>query len=246
MRALIAALFLCLATPLSAGEVTVFAAASMKTALDRIAARFSEQTGHAVTRSYAGSSALARQIQLGAPADLFISANPGWMDLLAEGGQIAPDSRFDLAGNSLVLIGPAGAAPVDLESDLVARLDGGHLAMALVDAVPVGIYGKAALTRLGQWPALAPHVAQADNARATLALVALGAAPLGVVYATDARADPRVTVVAVFPDNSHPPITYPAALTPDAGAPARAFLAALHSPEARAILTEEGFTEPAR
>ena len=240
-------LLLCLiATPLWAGEVTVFAAASMKTALDRVAEAFTQATGHQVTRSYAGSSALARQIQLGAPAELFISANVAWMDLLEEGGHIQPDSRIHLAGNRLVLIGPAGAAPVDPGADLVALLNGGRLAMALVDAVPVGIYGKAALEHLGQWSALAPHVAQADNARAALALVAVGAAPLGVVYATDARADPRVSVLAEFTPESHPPIAYPAGATPGAGDAAMAFLSFLQTPEAKSLFVEEGFAEVTR
>ena len=245
MRHLLALLLTLAATPLWAGEVTVFAAASMKTALDRISAGFEEATGHRVTRSHAGSSALARQIQLGAPADVFISANPGWMDALEAGGLIVADSRFDLVGNRLVLVGREAAETVEItpEFDLVARLGNGRLAMALVEAVPVGIYGKAALESLGFWDEVAPQVAQSDNARTALALVAVGAAPLGVVYATDAAADPRVSVIATFPADSHPPITYPAALTSGAGPEAAEFLAWLRSPEARKILSEEGFTE---
>lgn len=246
MRALIAAFLTCLfATPLAAGEVTVFAAASMKTALDRIADGFEQATGHEVTTAYAGSSALARQIQLGAPADLFISANVAWMDVLEDGGLVQPDSRVDLAGNRLALVGPAGvqSAEITAEFDMISALEGGRLAMALVTAVPVGIYGKQALEGLGQWQALAPHVAQSDNARAALALVAVGAAPLGVVYATDAKADPRVDVVGLFPADSHAPIRYPAALTIGAGPEAQAFLDWLRGPEARAILLAESFAE---
>lgn len=245
MRNLLALLLICLATPLWAGEITVFAAASMKTALDRLSDGFETATGHRVTRSHAGSSVLARQIQLGAPADVFISANPGWMDALEKGGLIDADSRFDLVGNRLVLVGRVAGEPIEIspEFDLLTRLGDGRLAMALVKAVPVGIYGKAALERLGLWDTVAPQVAQSDNARTALALVAAGAAPLGLVYATDAMADPRVDVIATFPADSHPPITYPAALTTNAGPEAAAFLAWLQSPEARAILREEGFTE---
>jgi len=245
MRHLLALLLILIAMPTWAGEVTVFAAASMKTALDRISQEFEAETGHRVTRSHAGSSALARQIQLGAPADVFISANPGWMDALEDGGLIDAESRFDLAGNRLVLVGREAAEPVELtpEIDLAGRLGTGRLAMALVEAVPVGIYGKAALETLGLWDQVAGQVAQSDNARTALALVAVGAAPLGVVYATDAAADPRVSVIAIFPANSHPPITYPVAATATARPEASAFLSWLKSPEAQKILSEEGFTE---
>ena len=245
MRHLLALLLILFTTPLWAGEVTVFAAASMKTALDRISEGFEAATGHRVTRSHAGSSALARQIQLGAPADVFISANPGWMDALEEGGLIAAETRFDLVGNRLVLVGREAAEPVEITAgfDLIAQLGDGRLAMALVEAVPVGIYGKAALENLGLWDAVAPQVAQSDNARTALALVAVGAAPLGVVYATDATADPRVSVVATFPADSHPPITYPVAATVTARPETAAFLAWLKSSDAQKILTEEGFTE---
>ncbi|WP_421703693.1 molybdate ABC transporter substrate-binding protein [Aliiroseovarius sp.] len=245
MRHLLALLLILFTTPLWAGEVTVFAAASMKTALDRISEGFEAATGHRVTRSHAGSSALARQIQLGAPADVFISANPGWMDALEEGGLIAAETRFDLVGNRLVLVGREAAEPVEITAgfDLIAQLGDGRLAMALVEAVPVGIYGKAALENLGLWDQIAGQVAQSDNARTALALVAVGAAPLGVVYATDATADPRVSVVATFRADSHPPITYPVAATVTARPETAAFLAWLKSSDAQKILTEEGFTE---
>jgi molybdate transport system substrate-binding protein len=158
---------------------------------------------------------------------------------------IDPDSRFDLVGNRLVLVGreATGAVEITPEFDLAARLGNGRLAMALVEAVPVGIYGKAALEHLGLWQQVAPQVAQSDNARTALALVAVGAAPLGVVYATDAAADPRVSVVATFPADSLPPITYPVAATATARPEASAFLSWLKSPEAKRILFEEGFTE---
>lgn len=247
-RSIVAAgvLFLSLAAQLQAG-ITVFAAASTKTALDEAAAAYQAGTGRDVTLSYAGSPALARQIQLGAPADVFISANPGWMDVLQQEGLIDEASRLDLLANSLVLIahGP-GALPLDLETaDLAGRLGESRLAMALVDAVPAGIYGKAALMALGQWSELAPKVAQTANVRAALALVASGEAPMGVVYATDARAEAGVSVIAVFPEGSHPPILYPAAAVADGNiAEAKAFLEYLQSPAAREVFAQQGFGVP--
>lgn len=208
---LIAALTALPPAPSAGGEVLVFAAASLKNALDEIATGFHADTGHEAVISVAGSSVLARQIQLGAPADLFITAHPAWMDVLAQDGRIAPGTRRDLLGNQLVLVGSDPVrAPVTLGPglDLTGLLKGGRLAMALVDAVPAGIYGKAALQSLGLWDSIAPHVAQTDNVRAALALVASGAAPLGIVYASDARAEPRVRVLATFPADSHPPIRY--------------------------------------
>jgi len=228
-----------------AAQITVFAAASLKTALDEVAQGYAAATGDRAVMSFAGSSQLARQIEQGAPADVFISANEDWMDRLAERGAIDPASRSDLLGNGLVLVAPADrAAPVDLAapSQVLDRLGEGRLAMALVDAVPAGIYGKAALTHLGLWPALAPHVAQADNVRAALALVSAGEAPLGVVYRTDAAADPGVAVVATFPPDSHPPIRYPAAAVTAGDVPsARRFLTYLRGPGARAAFARQGF-----
>lgn len=229
--------------PAMADDVMVFAAASLKTALDRIAADYSDRTGDTVTISYAGSGQLARQIMAGAPADLFISANQGWMDQVQEAGHIDPDSRRDLLGNRLVLIAHEPGDPVTLgQTDLLALLQGGKLAMGLVEAVPAGQYGKAALEHLGLWDQLQPHVAQADNVRAALALVATGAAPYGIVYASDATAEPKVTIAAEFPADSHPPITYPIALTANAGAEDRAFYDTLFQDAARAELAEAGFT----
>lgn len=249
LAALFAVLPLCLtvfAAGARADTVVVFAAASLKTALDDVAEGFSLATGDEVVLSVAGSSALARQIQLGAPADVFISANEGWMDALEASGHIAPETRRDLLGNRLVMISARGAAaPVKLAPgfDLAGRLGRGHLAMALVEAVPVGIYGKAALESLGLWTSVAPRVAQVDNSRAALALVATGAAPLGIVYATDAKADPRVEVLATFPAESHPPIVYPVAAVAGRLTPAtEAFVAYLGSDAARAAFEAQGFS----
>ncbi len=235
---------LALAVPAAGAErVTVFAAASLAEAMAEIAAGFEAATGHAAVVSLAGSSALARQIQRGAPADIFVSANPGWMDALEADGLLEPGSRVDLLSNRLVLVGHGREAPpLDPEADLAARLGEGRLAMALVDAVPAGIYGKAALQHLGLWEDVAGRVAQADNVRAALALVATGAAPLGIVYATDAVAEDDVTVLATFPPESHPPILYPAAdlATRDTAAE-EAFLAYLRGAEARAAFERQGF-----
>lgn len=250
-RSILVVLAAALAPPAMArgDHVLVFAAASTRDAMDEIAARFEDQTGHTVTFSYAGSSVLARQIQNGAPADVFLSANADWMDVLEEGGLLAQGTRRDLLGNSLVLIAhDAGADPVDLVTDdLAERLGEGYLAVALVDAVPAGIYGKAALEHLGLWDSIAGQVAQADNVRAALALVSSGAAPYGVVYGSDAVADPGVRVVAIFPEDSHPPITYPVAAIAGHDSPAvRQFLTFLASDAARTIFAAQGFTVPGR
>lgn len=239
---LVAALSLCLTTPALAEEVVVFAAASLKTALDEVAAGFMADTGHRVTISYGGSNALAQQIIAGAPADVYLSAAVTWMDAVEQAGMVVDASRADLWGNSLVLVAK-DAGPVDLGSvDLAALLGDGKLSMAMVDAVPAGQYGKAALQALGLWDAVAPQVAQAENVRAALALVALGEAPYGVVYASDAVAEPGVTVVASFPADSHPPIVYPGALLVGAADAAdRAFYDALKTSAADASFAAQGF-----
>jgi molybdate transport system substrate-binding protein len=232
------------AQPLSAGELTVFAAASTKTALDDVAEAWAEATDNHAVIAYAGSSALARQIQQGAPADVFISANVSWMDALDASGLIEDGTRRDLLGNQLVLIAHDAIAPVEISPalDLTTMLSGNRLAMALVDAVPAGIYGKASLKTLGLWTEIQSSVAQADNVRAALALVATGEAPLGIVYATDAVAEPRITVVGRFPEYSHPPIIYPAAAISEGDLPlAKAFLQFLETDTARAIFQREGF-----
>lgn len=240
------ALALGLGSPAVAGEeVVVFAAASLKTALDAVAADFQASTGHRVTISYGGSNALARQIIDGAPADIFLSAAVTWMDEVEKEGLVAEGGRIDLFGNRLVLIAQDKSAPavaLGPELDLPGLLGEGRLSMAMVDAVPAGQYGKAALESLGLWAAVAPAVAQSENVRAALTLVAMGEAPFGIVYASDAMADDRVAVVATFPEDSHPPIVYPAALlTGAADAADRAFLAALSSDAAAATFAAQGF-----
>lgn len=230
-----------LASPARADTVVVFAAASLKTALDGVAADFEAATGHDVVISAAGSNALARQILAGAPAEIFVSAAVNWMDAVDQAGLIVPGTRRDLFGNRLVLVAHGrDAAPLAL-ADLPARLGDGKLAMALVDAVPAGQYGKAALTHLGLWDALAPAVAQTDNVRAALALVAAGEAPFGIVYATDAAASDNVSIVATFPPDSHAAITYAAALLTGASDPARAFYAAMQSAAGAARFAAQGF-----
>ena len=237
-----------LAAPVRAEGLLVFAAASLKTALDTLEPGFEAQSGQDITVSYAASSVLARQIQLGAPADLFISANEDWMDVLQNEELINTDSRVDLLGNGLVLIGARGAESTEIGSgfDLAARLDKGHLAMALVDAVPAGIYGKAALQSLDLWEEVQYQVAQADNVRAALALVATGAAPLGIVYRSDARAEERVGIVGIFPAEFHPSIIYPAALVRSAKPETQAFLSYLQGDTALSVFLRQGFSLPER
>ena len=234
-----------LAMPASAEEVVVFAAASLKTALDAVAAEFEAETGHDVTVSYAGSGQLAKQIIQGAPADIFISAAENWMDEVERAGLVVAGTRADLLGNQLVLIAHGkGAAPVEIAAgfDLAGMLGDGRLSMAMVEAVPAGQYGKAALESLGIWASVEGAVAQSENVRAALALVSAGEAPFGIVYASDAVADDNVTVVGRFPAESHAPIVYPAALlTEAADAADRAFLEALSGDGADAIFAAQGF-----
>ena len=236
---------LALATQAAADEVVVFAAASLKTALDTVATDFQAATGHRVIISYAGSNALARQIIDGAPADIFLSAAVAWMDEVESAGLLAPGTRRDLFGNRLVLIAHGkDAPPVTLgpDLDLAGLLGDGRLSMAMVDAVPAGQYGKEALTTLGLWPSVSAAVAQSENVRAALTLVATGEAPLGVVYATDVARSDDVTVIATFPEGSHQPITYPGALLTNAtDAADRAFFAALSSDPGDATFAALGF-----
>lgn len=231
--------------PATAQDITVFAAASLTNALDKVAEAWTGDTGHSAVISYAGSSALARQIQDGAPADIFISASVDWMDAIETSGDLRDGSRRDILGNTLVLIAHGrDAAPVTLDEtlDLAGLLDGGRLSMAMVEAVPAGVYGKAALEALGLWQSVAPLVAQSDNVRAALAFVAQGEAPLGVVYATDAAVADNVTVIGTFPEGSHAPITYPAGITAQSTSPVAAeFLDYMTSDTARAIWQEFGF-----
>ena len=228
-------------------NVVVFAAASLKNALDEIVVAWSKDTGKPVPKiSYAASSALARQMEQGAPVDLFISADLDWMDYVAAKNLIKADSRFNLLGNKIVIIAPKDSRITNLAikgDDLAKALAGGRLSMANVDAVPAGKYGKAALEKLGAWNAVKDSIAQAENVRAALLLVGRGEAPLGIVYSTDAAAEPNVRIVATFPDDSHPPIIYPAALPKDGtNADARAFLDYLRSAKARGAFEKQGFT----
>ncbi len=237
-------------TPIAAraDTITVFAAASLKDALDAIAAEWQAETGNPVTISYAGSPQLAKQIEQGAPADLFLSASPEWMDALQEQSLIKPDSRIDLLGNTLVLIAHGAAAPaltLGPDLDLATAIGPGKLAMAQVDAVPAGVYGKQALEHFGLWTKAEPLVAQTENVRAALALVATGEAGLGIVYGSDAiaakAAGDAISVVATFPEGSHDPIRYPAALLSDAPN-AAAFLDHLTSDAAERVFTAQGFS----
>lgn len=227
-------------------NVTVFAAASMTDALGRAAAAWEKTSGNSVTLSFAASSTLARQIDQGARADMFVSADTAWMDFLQKNGRLMAGTRENLLGNSLVLIAAPGVtAPVIRPGfDLVGALKGGRLALADPASVPAGKYARAALTALHVWDAVSSHVARAENVRVALEYVARGEAPLGIVYATDARVQPKVRVAGTFPAASHPPIIYPVALTKDADPAARAFLAYLKTPPARAIFQAAGFSVP--
>jgi len=198
-----------------------------------------------VTASYEASSALAKQIEAGAPADVFISADLRWMDYVGERKLIKPDTRFNLLGNKLVLIAPKESKldRVDIGQGFdIAKLAGdGRIAVADVKAVPAGLYAKAALEKLGAWTAAEPKLAQAENVRATLAFVARGETPIGIVYETDAKIERKVKVVGVFPDESYPPVIYPAAATATADSATR-FLNFLHTSTAKAIFERYGFS----
>jgi molybdate transport system substrate-binding protein len=230
-----------------AADIIVFAAASLKNALDDVTTRYLNQTGKSVTVSYAGTSTLAHQIEQGAPADIFFSADEAWMDYVAARNLIRPDTRRTLLGNRIVLVVPKGSPAtiaIGPGMDLAGFLGpDGHLAMANTDAVPAGKYGKATLQSLGVWDAVAPHVVQADSVRAALAFVARAEAAAGIVYATDAVAEPGVRVVGPFPDTTHPPIRYPLAITAASTNPdAQAFFAFMQSTAARPAYEKQGFT----
>jgi molybdate transport system substrate-binding protein len=228
------------------GDIVVFAAASLKNALDAVAAQWQKETGKRAVISYAASPALARQIEQGAPAHVFVSADLDWMDYLAQRRLIKPETRANLLGNRLVLVAHKDqAAPLEPRPgfDLAGRLGGGRLALANVDAVPAGKYAKAALVKLGVWEGVARRTAQAENVRAALLLVARGEAPVGIVYQTDAASEPRVAVIGAFPEDTHPPIVYPVALTLPADRPeAAAFLEYLASAKAKPTFQAHGFT----
>jgi molybdate transport system substrate-binding protein len=224
----------------------IFAAASLKTALDAANTQWQKETGRKAIISYAASSALAKQIEQGAPAQMFISADLDWMDYLAARNLIKPGTRLNLLGNRLVLIAPKDKAqPVDIKAgfDLAKIVGEGRLAMANVESVPAGKYGKAALDKLGVWASVSAKIAQAENVRAALLLVSRGEAPAGIVYQTDAAADANVAIIGTFPQNSHPPIVYPIALTASSTSPdAAAFLDYVRSAKARPLFEAQGFT----
>lgn len=230
-----------------AAEVVVFAAASTTDALTEVGQGFTAATGHTVVASFASSSTLAKQIEQGAPAQLFVSANEKWADYLEEKSLLTAGSRTSLLGNSVVLIAPR-AAPVEAvtiskDFDLVGALGGGRLSVGDPDHVPAGIYAKQALTSLGLWTAAEPHLARMNDVRAALALVERDETPLGIVYSTDAAASSGVKVIGTFPADSHDAVSYPVALVAgnetDA---ARALLAYLVTPEAKAVFVRHGFT----
>lgn len=228
-----------------AADVTVFAAASLKEAMDAQARQFTTATGNRVAVSYGASSALAKQIEAGAPADLFISADLRWMDYLDERKRVAPGTRANLLRNALVLIAPASStSKLTIASNfgLAAALGTEKLAMANPDSVPAGEYGKRALITLGVWNSVAKQVARGDNVRAALALVSRGEAPFGIVYRTDALADKGVRIVDTFPDATHPAIVYPVALVATRqSTAARSLLEYLRSVSARATWEKYGF-----
>jgi molybdate transport system substrate-binding protein len=221
----------------------VLAAASLQGSLDAVADAWARQGHPKPIISYAASSALARQVAAGAPADLFASADEPWMDDLQKRGLLAPGTRVDFVGNDLVLIAPvASRTRVSWKPGFAAVLAAGPLAMADPESVPAGKYGKAALTKLGAWPTVAPKVVRAENVRAALALVERGAAPFGIVYGTDARASRAVRVAAVFPATSHAPITYPVARLKGSTNPeGEGFRKFLLSGAARTIFAGYGF-----
>ncbi len=244
----IVGLMLAAAQPLAAQEaITVFAAASLKNALDDANAAFTKATGVKVTASYAASSALAKQIEQGAPADVFISADLQWMDYVAQKTLIKPDTRVNLLGNKLVLIAASDSklGPITIAKPFdIAKLAGdGRIAVADVKAVPAGLYAKAALEALDGWKAAQPKLAMAENVRATLSFVARGETPIGIVYATDAQVEPKVKIVGIFPDGSHPPVVYPVAATSaTTNAASLRYLDFLRTGTAKAIFEKYGFS----
>jgi molybdate transport system substrate-binding protein len=250
---LIAGLILLAPARLAAQEtIVVFAAASLKNAIDDINAAFSKQAGLKVAASYAASSALARQIEHGAPADIFISADRDWMDYAEQQQLIRPDTRADLLSNRLVLVArknrKIGEVAIGENLDLAALAGDGRIAIADTRAVPAGKYAKQALEKLGAWPKAAPKLAMTENVRAALAFVARGEAPLGIVYETDARIQPQVKIIGRFPESSHAPIVYPMAMTMRATLSALSYLDFLRSNDARTIFEKHGFsvlTKPA-
>lgn len=230
----------------AASTITVFAASSLTEAVGDLARAFEHASGLRVKTSFAASSALARQIVSGAPADLFISADTAWMDDLQSRGLIRTASRCNLAGNSLVLIAPAASRvrlTIGPHFPIGAALGGGRLAIGDPDSVPVGRYSRAALTALGVWPEVSAHLVRADNVRVALEFVARGEVPLGIVYQTDAIIDPAVRIVGEFPAGTHAPIVYPAALTVSAHAGTGRLLAFMRGPAGATIFKKYGFEQ---
>ncbi|WP_376703981.1 molybdate ABC transporter substrate-binding protein [Mesorhizobium sp. ISC25] len=227
-------------------KVVVFAAASLKDGLDAVNKACEADVGEAATISYAASSALARQIESGAPADVFISADLDWMKYLSDRKLTKPETEVKLLGNQIVLIAPQDSkveTRIEKGFDLAGLVGDGKLAMGDVKAVPAGKYGKAALESLGVWSSVEGKVAQAENVRAALKLVSTGEAALGIVYATDAHAEPGVKVIGTFPDNTHPPIIYPVAQLADSkGKDTPTFLKCLQSAKAGELFKAQGFT----
>jgi molybdate transport system substrate-binding protein len=240
------AVCLALGSPVAtAADVTVFAAASLKEAMDEQAKQFDASTGNKVIVSYGASNALARQIEAGAPADIFISADLDWMDYVDQKKLLAPNARFNLLRNTLVLIAPSSSSSklkIDPNFGLAPALGTEKLAMATPASVPAGKYGKSALEKLGVWTSVEKQVARAENVRAALALVSRGEAPFGIVYSTDALSDKGVKVVDTFPPESYPPIVYPAALLfSSKSTAAKPLLDYLRSAPARPVWEKYGF-----
>jgi molybdate transport system substrate-binding protein len=244
LPALLACFALVFSAFVRADTITVFAAASLKEALDAVDKPFEAATGHKVVVSYAGSNALAKQVEAGAPATLFISADVDWIDYLEKAGLAVAGSRRNLLGNDLVLIAPAASnarLKITPGFDLAGALGDGRLALANPDAVPAGKYAKAALTKLGAWRGVEGRIAPVENVRAALALVSRGEAPLGIVYRTDALADHGVVFVGTFPANTHPRIVYPVVELKGAGRATHELAAHLASPAARPLWERYGF-----
>lgn len=243
---IISLLLAAIALPVAArADVTVYAAASLKGSLDKVAENWTRTSGVGVVISYGSSPAMAKQILQGAPAQIYFAASEDWMDELEKAGVLVPETRIDILSNRLVVVGPAGQMGVGL-TDLPAALQGRKFAMALVDAVPAGVYGKAALKKLGLWDVIEPSVVQAENVRAALALVASGEAAFGLVYVTDAMAEPKVSEVAMIPRDATQPILYPGALVAPATPEAVAFMDYLISPMAMGAFVDAGFSPISR
>ncbi|HEN3616158.1 TPA: molybdate ABC transporter substrate-binding protein [Yersinia enterocolitica] len=242
-----AALLVAFSSSAMAADITVFAAASLTNALQDIAAQYKKEKQVDVVASYASSSTLARQIEQGAPADLFISADQQWMDYAIDKQQMVANTRYTLLGNELVLIAPKDSkitkVAIDKKTDWKKLLEGGRLAVGDPDHVPAGIYAKESLENLGAWATLAPEMARANNVRSAMALVERAEAPLGIVYGSDAIASDKVKVVGVFPEASHKPVEYPMAIVKGHENPTvTAFYDYLKNPAAAVIFEKYGFT----